>query len=202
MGIKDAKNEFILNTATELFMTRNISDVTIKDIADEAGVGEATIYRYFKTKNNIVLACAINLGKNVYKDYFDMSKGKTGYDKLEIFYKSYLNLFKKSPSHFYFVREFDAYMVARGEVSLVDDEKGLVDQFKNVFIEAYELGLADGSVKEVKNVEVFYFATTHALLELCKKLSMKKGVLEQDKTLKKTSEIKCLINVILSSLQK
>ena len=201
MGIKDVKLEFILNTATELFMTRNISDVTIKDIADEAGVGEATVYRYFKTKNNIVIAAAINLGKNVYKDYFDISKGKTGFEKLEIFYKSYLNLFKKSPSHFYFVREFDAYMVSRGEISLVDYEKGLVDQFKNVFIEAYETGLKDGSVKEVKNVEVFYFATTHALLELCKKLSMKKGVLEQDKTLKKTSEIKCLINVILSSIQ-
>jgi AcrR family transcriptional regulator len=202
MGIKDVKFEFILNTATELFMTRNISDVTIKDIADAAGVGEATVYRYFKTKNNIVVACAINLGKSVYKDYFDMSKGKTGYDKLEMFYKSYLNLFKKSPSHFYFVREFDAYMIAHSDVSLVDYEKGLVDQFANVFIEAYEAGLADGSVKEVKNVEIFYFATTHALLELCKKLSMKKGVLEQDKTLKKTSEIKCLINVILSSLQK
>ena len=201
MGIKDIKLEFILNTATELFMTRNISDVTIKDIADAAGVGEATVYRYFKTKNNIVVAAAINLGKSVYKDYFDMSKGKTGYEKLEIFYKSYLNLFKKSPGHFYFVREFDAYMVSHGEISLVDYEKGLVDQFANVFIEAYESGLKDGSVKEVKNVEVFYFATTHALLEVCKKLSMKKGVLEQDKTLKKTSEIKCLINVILSSLQ-
>ena len=55
MGIRDVKLEFILNTATELFMTRSIGDVTIKDIADAAGVGEATVYRYFKTKNNIVV---------------------------------------------------------------------------------------------------------------------------------------------------
>ena len=202
MGIRDVKLEFILNTATELFMPRSIGDVTIKDIADAAGVGEATVYRYFKTKNNIVLDCALSLGKNVYKEYFDLSKGKTGYAKLEIFYNSYLNIYKKSPSYYYFIKEFDAYMCTRGEVSLLEYEKGLIDQFKVDYLQAYKLGLSDGSIKEIKNIEVFYFSTTHALLELCKKLSMKKGVLEQDKTLKKISEIKCLIKIILSSLEK
>ena len=67
---------------------------------------------------------------------------------------------------------------------------------------AYKQGVEDGSVNNVGNAEVFYFATTHSLLELCKKLSMKKGVLEQDKTLKKSSEIKCLIKIILNSLKK
>ena len=38
--MKDFKLDFILKTATELFMTRGIGDVTIKDIADEAGIGD------------------------------------------------------------------------------------------------------------------------------------------------------------------
>ena len=198
--MKDFKLDFILKTATELFMTRGIGDVTIKDIADEAGIGEATVYRYFGTKSNIVVACALALGKQIYKEYFDLSKGKSGFEKLEIFYNSYLQVFKKSPSHFYFIKEFDAYMCTRGEVSLLEYEKDL-DQFKADFMEAYKLGLKDGSVKEEKQIEVFYFSTTHSLLELCKKLSMKKGVLEQDKSLKKISEIKCLIKIILSSLK-
>ena len=199
--MKDFKLDFILKTATDLFVTRGISEVTIKDIADKAEIGEATVYRYFGTKSNIVLACELALGKQTYEEFFDLSKGKTGYDKLEIFYNSYLNVFKKSPSHFYFIKEFDAYMCSRGETSLNEYEKNL-DLFKQDFMEAYKLGLSDGSVKEIKQIEVFYFSTTHALLELCKKLSMKKGVLEQDKSLKKVSEIKCLINIILSSLKK
>ncbi len=200
MGMKDFKLDFILNTATELFETCGIGDVTIKDIADKAEIGEATVYRYFGTKTNIVLACALALGKKAYEEFFDLSKGKTGYEKVEIFFNSYLNLFKKSPSYFYFIKEFDAYMCARGEVSLNEYEKS-IDLFKKDFMEAYKLGLSDGSVKEIKQVEVFYYSTTHALLELCKKLSMKKGVLEQDKTLKKNSEIKCLVNIILSSIK-
>ena len=200
MGMKDFKLDFILKTATELFMARGIADVTIKDIADKAEIGEATVYRYFGSKTNIVVACALGLGKQIYKQFFDLSKGKTGFDKIEIFYNSYLNVFKKASSLFYFIKEFDAYMCAHGEVSLLEYEKDL-DQFKVDFMNAYQLGLEDGSIKPIKQIDVFYFSTTHSLLELCKKLSMKKGVLEQDKSLKKASEIKCLISIILSSLQ-
>ena len=95
MGIKDAKIEFVLKIAEDLFMSKGIADVAIKDIADKAGVGEATIYRYFKSKNNIVLQCALNLGKTIFEDYFDLSKGRTGYDKLELFYNAYLKTFRK-----------------------------------------------------------------------------------------------------------
>ena len=118
MGMKDFKLDFILKTATELFVSSGIADVTIKDIADKAEIGEATVYRYFGTKTNIVIACAMDLGKKTYEEFFDLSKGKTGYEKIEIFYSSYFNLFKKSPSHFYFIKEFDAYMRAHGEESL------------------------------------------------------------------------------------
>ena len=198
--MRDFKRDFILKTATELFMTRAISDVTIKDIADAAEIGEATVYRYFGTKSNIVMASALALGKEVYEEFFDLSKGKTGYEKLEIFYNSYLQIFKKSSSYFYFIKEFDAFMCTRREVSLVEYENSL-DRFKADFMEAYNQGLKDGSIKEEKQIEVFYFSTTHSLLELCKKLSMKKGVVEQDKSLKKVAEIKCLIGIVLSSLK-
>ena len=104
--MRDFKRDFILKTATELFMTRAISDVTIKDIADAAEIGEATVYRYFGTKSNIVMASALALGKEVYEEFFDLSKGKTGYEKLEIFYNSYLQIFKKSSSYFYFINLF------------------------------------------------------------------------------------------------
>ena len=202
MSIKDAKVEFVLKIAEDLFMSKGIADVAIKDIADKAGVGEATVYRYFKSKNNIVLQCALNLGKSIFDDYFDLSKGRTGYDKLELFYNAYLKTYRKKPAHFYFIKEFDAYMCSHGEVSLNEYENRLVRTFENIFMDAYNIGINDGTVKEIKDIELFYFSTTHSLLELCKKLSMKKDLLEQDKGLKKSGEIKCIVNIILNSLKK
>ena len=199
MGFKDLKANYIIDTATKLFLERSISEVTIKDIADEAGVGEATIYRYFQKKQNIVLASVLKLKQKVNEGYFDLSKGKTGFEKIEIFYKSYLNIFVDSPEYFRFINDFDAYVTAERDVSLGEYEKE-VDSYKAEYLKAYELGLKDGSIKKNDDIETFYFSTTHALLELCKKLAVTQALLEQDKNSKKAAEIECLIKIMLVSL--
>jgi len=47
---------------------------------------------------------------------------------------------------------------------------------------------------------MFYYSTTHALLELCKKLSIKGAVLSQDNVIEKRAQIQCLVDIILSAL--
>ena len=199
MSLKDAKVNFLVDIATDLVMCRSIQDVTIRDIAISAQVGEATIYRYFGKKQVLVLQAAMKLQQIVSSDYFRLDERSTGYQKLEAFYMSYLNIFEHHRDFYKFIREFDLYMRVQDDVDTLNPYESGLDQFKNDFMKAYEVGLKDGSVKPQKDIEMFYFTTTHALLELCKKLSMKE-VLNQDKTIEKTSEIKCLINLILESI--
>ncbi len=200
MGLKDLKTQYLVDVATKLFLEKGVVDVTIKDIATEAEIGEATIYRHFQKKQNIVLASALVLKEKVFKSYFDLSKGKTGFEKIEIFYTSYLNVFKNSPEYFYFINEFDAYMCVEENVSLGEYEKE-IDSFKDEYLEAYNLGLKDGSIRKVDSIETFYFSTTHSLLELCKKLSVTHALLKQDESSQKAAEIECLIKIILDSLK-
>ena len=171
MSLKDAKISFVVDIAARLFMQKSINEVTIKDIAVEAGVGEATIYRYFANKENIVLACVMMLQQEVNKHYFKLNKGTSGYEKIEIFFNSYLDVFKANPDYFYFIREFDAFMYNQNPDILKSYEKE-IDKYHTDFIEAYELGLKDGSINKLEDVDVFYYSTTHSILELCKKLSI------------------------------
>ena len=53
MGLKDLKTQYLVDVATKLFLEKGVVDVTIKDIAQEAEIGEATIYRHFQKKQNI-----------------------------------------------------------------------------------------------------------------------------------------------------
>ena len=200
MSLKDVKINFVVDIATHLFMQKSINEVTIKDIAVEAGVGEATIYRYFANKENIVLACVMMLQKDVNEHYFKLDKGNSGYEKIEIFFNSYLDVFKSNPDYFYFIREFDAFMYNQNPEILKSYEKG-IDKYRHDFIEAYELGLSDGSIAKKENIDVFYYSTTHSVLELCKKLSIHQALLEQDKATQKVAEIECLIKIILKSLK-
>lgn len=200
MSLKEVKINFVVEVATNLFMRKSINDVTIKDIATEAGIGEATVYRYFTSKENIVLACAMNLQEVIGKLFFRLDEGNTGFEKIEIFYRSYYEAFKNNPDYFYFIREFDAFMYTQNPSILKSYEKG-IDKYHSDFIAAYELGIKDGSILRIDDIETFYYSTTHALLELCKKLSINKALLTQDKSNRKLGEIQCLIEIILKSLK-
>lgn len=199
MSLKDAKVNFLVDMATDLFMARSISEVTIKDIAVAAQVGEATIYRYFGSKQNIVVQCAMKIQNIVSRDFFSLEKANNGFDKLKVFYESYLNIFNKHPFFYKFLNEFDAF-VSIEDKSIINPYENAIDAYKKDYMKAYELGLKDGSIKKQKDIEMFYFATTHALLELAKKLAFKKAVLKQDTLIEKEGELQCLIDIYLNIL--
>lgn len=47
----------IEETALRLFTTEGYSKITTDRIAHEAGLGKATLYRYFPSKENLIMAC-------------------------------------------------------------------------------------------------------------------------------------------------
>ena len=199
MSLKDAKINFLVDVATELFMSRSIGEVTMKDIAVAAQVGEATVYRYFGNKQTIVVQSAMKIQGIVSTDFFKLDEGKNGFEKLKVFYSSYYQIFLKHPNFYKFLSEFDSF-VSIEDKNVINPYESAIDAYKNFYMQAYELGLKDGSVKKQKDIEMFYFATTHSLLELAKKLAFRKAVLSQDVEIEKTSELQCLIDIILGSL--
>lgn len=201
MSLKDAKKNFLVDIATDLFMCRSIQDVTIKDIAVSAQVGEATIYRYFGKKQTLVVQAAMKLQQAVNAESFKLNEGKNGFEKIKIFYFSYLQIFDSHPDFFKFINDFDAYMAGE-QGDEMDSYESVVGQYKTAYMKAYQEGLNDGSIKAQNNIEMFYYSTTHALLELCKKLSIKKAVLSQDNLVEKRTQIQCLVDIILSALNQ
>ena len=199
-GIKDTMKRAIAKKALGLFLEKSITDVKISDIAIRADVGEATVYRYFKTKQNLVLNSAMILAQNLYNNYFEHFKGDTGYEKIASFYNLYLEIFKNNNSYFKFLNEFDAFIIGnKGKVNIDEYEEKLF-LYKTYFVNNYELGLRDGSVKKIDDIDAFYYGSTHALMELCKKLAHV-GIVKYDELISKEKEIKVVIDIVLSSLK-
>lgn len=196
--IKQTAKDSVVKDACELFLSRSISETTIKDVAVKSGVGEATVYRYFGNKQNLVALVALKLQKDVFDGYFKLT-GENGFEKLKKFYESYLDIFKAHPEFYRFIREFDVYSLDFTP-NLKEYSEGL-DLFKDEFLSAYLTGVKDKSVKETENSENFYYATTHAMLELCKKLSTNVNIVKQDETVEREVEIRILIDIILTHLK-
>ncbi len=51
----DKKRQLIIESAERIFATRGFHDATIADISHDSGVHEASIFQYFKTKENLIV---------------------------------------------------------------------------------------------------------------------------------------------------
>ncbi len=198
--VKENTKNFIVEQAIELFLEKSIAGVTISDIARHVGVGEATLYRYFQKKQNIVMQASAKLADKVLNDYSLNSDAYSGYEQLSLFYNTYLNIFKNKPQYFRFIDELDAYLLTEKDIQKSEYESE-IEIFKNIFDKSYEKGVEDGSVKILEDKDTFYYSTAHALLNLCKSLASA-AVLKQDEKINKEQEIKTLIDVILYFVKK
>ena len=80
------------------------------DIDSEIWVGEATLYRYFGKKQNLVIKVAERLSSNLLEKYFSFSNDKNGYENIKEFYEAYLKIFIDNKSYYAFVYSLDAYL--------------------------------------------------------------------------------------------
>lgn len=200
MGIKDIRRSFILERAIKIFCDNSIAEVKIKDVAVYCNIGEATFYRYFSKKTALIVACAVKLQEKV-AAYFGNDREGSGFDRLSRFYYRFFEIFSEHRDYYRFLSDFDSYCI-REAVNDLDSYSDGLDIFKSQFEEAYRAGLEDGSVKEVYDIDLFYYSTTHALLSLCKKLASEAYIVRQDDLTDKRQEIRTVIDVVLQYLKK
>ncbi len=63
------KKEDIIRTASALFLKQGIDSVRMTDIADAAGLGVASLYRYFGTRTKVVIEAGTRLWQDIQKQF-------------------------------------------------------------------------------------------------------------------------------------
>ena len=174
--LKNKRIEKAIETCAEMFLKNGIEFVRMTDIAQNSGVGVATLYRYFGTKTGITIAAMTflwNQMKDMLSGFFDTENyvKQNGLKQLQDLMKMYVVIYQAHPAFMKILSEFDL-MLLNEKVppeELKDYEKSIVN-FYPLFEKAYVTGLADGSVREVPDIKLFYVSFAHSLMELSKKL--------------------------------
>lgn len=88
----------ILDAATAMFAKRGYGETQVQAIADELGIGNGTIYRYFPTKEKLFLA-AVERGLNELTASMDalLERGDPAEHLLESAIECYLEFFHRKP---------------------------------------------------------------------------------------------------------
>ena len=205
--LKIQRSDKAVAAAAKLFMERGIEDVKMTDIADESGVGVATLYRYFGTKPRMVTEVMTYLWEEItqlFSGVFDSPEflGQTGLKQLNDLMRMFIVLYQAHTDFMKLVGEFDRYIIREQipKSELADYEQAIVN-FYPVPEHAYKQGLADGTVREIENFKLFYITYAHALLEMCKKFVMGE-LLPSDDFTTAEQELMTLIETAVRFLKK
>lgn len=201
--LKSAKRKTMVTEAQKLFLSLGIQQVTIQDLARSLSLGEATLYRYFGKKQNLVVEAAILTWEEILEKMQNLPEKGTGYEDIEGFYHFFLSTFQEHQEFYRFVEEFDQLLVREAlEESLLGQYEAVILQVKDRFDRFFARGLEDGSIRPGVDQDIYYYSTSHALMGLCRKLAREESLLKYEGDLGKAAQIECLIAVCLDYIKR
>ena len=96
--LPERRRDQILDVATRAFAEQGVRATDVQHIADEAGVGKGTIYRYFGSKNELFLAAADRGMRRLSEAvHSDADESKQPLERLAAAVHAYLAYFDEHP---------------------------------------------------------------------------------------------------------
>ncbi|MFL5339442.1 MAG: TetR/AcrR family transcriptional regulator [Gemmataceae bacterium] len=106
---KPEQAERMLDAAARLFGHQRFHEVRMDDVANEAGVGKGTIYRYFEDKDQLYLALLDRAARQLHSRIREaVSAARTPQRKLEALAGASLEFFDEQPHVFDLIQRADA----------------------------------------------------------------------------------------------
>ena len=205
MGSKEARKAEVKDSARQLFIQQNIENTTFVQIARKAGVGEATVYRYFNNKAAMALEIAVDYAR----DYVDSLKKKIEacqggqLDKFAVVLDYYMELYKEKPDYFIYLENFDNY------VTHMEQPIPGFSGYEQIFEEIYRVisspgskEYQDDSVRENVDRELAAHTYNITFLSLCQKLLIRGYVTDEDQKYDPIEGLALLREMMIESLRK
>ena len=175
----------VVAAAREEFVEQGIMNSKIKNIAKRAGVGEASVYRYFTDKNELAKLVAFLYWNEMY-DVFRTELGPTllsgisSLDKIRSFLGIFKTLLLEHPKFLVFTEDFDGYMEY-----VVNDQKpsnfeAKISDIKDHFLTLMKEGIENGEVRDTVDLDYIYSFVSQVMSATTQKLVSRVGYLHKE----------------------
>ena len=162
-----ANKQRILEQGFRLFAQYGIESVTMPKVAEAGGVDRSSVYRYYPTKLDLVIAISTNVWQDfTQKNYERLNRDEmTGAEEYESFLETFLELYRNHKDILRYNQFFNVY-VANEKVSpqqmrpFTEVTEKLAERFHQI----YDKARTDGTLRtDVPENEVFS-GTLHLML--------------------------------------
>lgn len=181
--LKERRKDEILNCARELFITNGLSVTTMDNIAAEVKITRRTLYRYYKTKEELAFEIEIMLFEELYNFQNEIYKKLegNGLKKIELFLNELANYVEANSSVIKFSGEFDYYF--RGEypyLELTNRFKNMISRNDYMLEQLIKDGIEDGSIRKDIDPVITGLTITNVLLSLSQRVLIREKHLDEE----------------------
>lgn len=134
----------LIQTGFALFSKKGIENVSMQTVAEHAGVAPATMYNYYKTKVNLVVAISGYIWQSVLEDMFknvgmDEMMKMDAYQLIRQYTDMILYLYKTRPDILKFSGNYKTFVVREGtQKNQLEEHLSVLEPIGNLFHIKYE----------------------------------------------------------------
>ena len=164
------KRRHFLEKAYELFTRKNIESVSMIEVARECGYGTMTLYRYFSTKPQLVVAVAAWIwGQTILENQERRPnadfEGMTALGILEFYLDSFIELYRHNRDLLRFNQFFNIYIQSESiDPEVMKPYRDMIEGLKPEFHVIYERAQQDHTVRTDESEEEMFSTTLHLML--------------------------------------
>ncbi|MCQ2427752.1 MAG: TetR/AcrR family transcriptional regulator [Clostridia bacterium] len=156
----------LIEAGFRLFSSKGIESVSMQSVADLAEVGSATMYNYFKTKVNLVVAISGSVWRSVWDETL-MSCGMdelmkmNAYQLVVRYADMIINLYRNRPDILRFSSNFKTFVVREGtQKNQLEDHLSPLEPIEKLFHIKYEEARENHCINtEIPEQEMFTAVT-------------------------------------------
>lgn len=201
---KERRRQKILESAFQIFARKGFEWTTMQDVADEAGLGVATVFRYFPKKNKLIISVMIYILEGSIPTFQQLlHSSTTGYEKFEQLLNNFIHLSDpKTVNNMKLLEAFETYMAfAQEPLEDIDDYHNAYASISKIISEMVKHGKHDGSIRQDIQIEEVMGAIANAFGIYTRKLSFFESIKMGGVTIVPSEQAEIVKNVFLEYLK-
>ncbi|MFD0958464.1 TetR/AcrR family transcriptional regulator [Paenibacillus chungangensis] len=177
---KKKRSHHILQAAETVFFRKGTEFTTMNDIAEEAHIGVATVFRYYANKESLMAAIASNMMGEILDSFQNIAdRPVTCLEKMGELFDYFRSLLEKNRSSFIKFME-DLHLnvsYSRQSNGMLEESETVGRRIYEVFCSIIEQGEHDGSLRSDLDTRDVLLTVVNAFGLFSSKLSYQKNVL-------------------------
>jgi len=197
------RKEEIIDAAEALFMEQELTKVTMKDIVERCGFSRVTLYKYFKSIDEIIFEVQIRILERFKADLEEtVHSASSGFLKFRAMFDHLLEHFEEKRNQNRFIGMFDFnFRDSYPTPELEQRYRSFLHSGKGPFAEWLEEGQQDGSIRQDISVDVCTAMISNVMNATVQRIAIRGDILRQDQRVDPALVLREMTTMILAYLQ-